>query len=362
MKKNGRTIYVPKGRREKEAKKGTDNKMETEDGSNGCSANLSLLTDAANENSVREESSPSQSVNIAVSKRGVELYVPKGRRVRESKKVNEPKTEIDTNSKDILVDGRKINNDNLGSISNEPEKQPEISESAGAAVSKKGRGFGLYVPKGRREKEAQKSADEKMETEESNCSLKGTINQEITNSSRSNNTGHASNLISAEKNSSEEECPQTGDGIATTPKKDKAFEFYIPKGRKLLNEQKQNKERCVPMEGNNNNNNRKGNRKKSVREDSEVCAESAIEALKIAKKSCTEEKAYVPRIKDDEFFYGRLSDDDLLLCCLVMRGVSADLNDGARSNCIDFFLQRGAYATWRKSGEHVLERFHSSEF
>ena len=337
IKKSERTIYIPKGRRGKGAKKVVDCPMGAGDiinnESNNCSVNnIPTIEDIP----IKEEVSQSPKWE-----RGLELYVPKGR--RETKKIKESNERNSSNG----VTCSSI----PGDIPSESEKLPESSESVSTTVSKRGRGFGLYVPKGRREKVAK---NQKMEIEETNCCvIINSTNQESTSSIISNALTSLS--ISVAAAAEEEDCPQTGDTTTTTTttaalKKDKIVEIYIPKGRKLLNEQKQKeKSQSVPTVESTGGTKKKGSSKKSGREDSETgCSEAAT----CAKKSCTEEKVYVPRsIKEDEFFYGKLSDDDLLLCCLVLRGAPADLNDGARSSCIDFFLQRGASATWRPSGK-----------
>lgn len=351
IKKSERTIYIPKGRRGKGAKKFVDCSMGTGDiinnESNNCSAN-NILIPTVEDIPIKEEVSQSPKWE-----RGLELYVPKGRREKVTKKIKESKveTEVVSTLKGTVNDERNISNGATssipGDIPSESEKLPESSESASTTVSNRGRGFGLYVPKGRREKVAK---NQKMEIEETNCCvIINSTNQESTSSSIISNALTSLSISGAADEEEEEECPQTGDTTTTTTtalKRDKVVEIYIPKGRKLLNEQKQKeKSQSVPVESIGGTK-KKGSSKKSGREDSESgCSEAA-------KKSCTEEKLYVPRIiKEDEFFYGKLSDDDLLLCCLVLRGAPADLNDGARSSCIDFFLQRGASATWRPSGK-----------
>ena len=352
IKKSERTVYIPKGRRGKGAKKVVDCSVSTGDinnnESNNCSAK-NILIPTVEDIPIKEVVSQSPKWE-----RGLELYVPKGR--RETKKIKESKVETDVISTLKGIDERNSSNGATssiipGDIPSESEKLPESSESASTTVSKRGRGFGLYVPKGRREKVAK---NQKMEIEETNCCvIINSTNQESTSSIISNALTSLS--ISAAAAAEEEDCPQTGDTTTATttttaPKRDKVVEIYIPKGRKLLNEQKQKeKSQSVPTVESTGGTKKKGSSKKSGREDSETgCSEAAT----CAKKSCTEEKVYVPRsIKEDEFFYGKLSDDDLLLCCLVLRGAPADLNDGARSSCIDFFLQRGASATWRPSGK-----------
>lgn len=354
IKKSERTIYIPKGRRGKATKKVVDCAIDTGDiineDCNSCSANVAsnILTSAVEDIPVvKEESSHSPKWE-----RGVELYIPKGRREKEAKKSKESKeskveTEVISNVKGTVIDEGNSSNGTssaLGATPSSESEKPESSlSSSTTTVSKRVGGSGLYVPKGRRDKVAK---NQKMETEDTTCGaiINSTPHQEITTSSTIISDALTSLSISAENNLlPEEESPQTGSTTAA-PKRDKPFELYIPKGRKLLNEQKQ-KEKIVPVESTK----KKVSSKKSGREDSDA---GSSEAATSAKKSCTEEKLYVPRIiKEDEFFYGKLSDDDLLLCCLVLKGVPADLNDGARSSCIEFFLQRGASATWRPSGK-----------
>lgn len=170
---------------------------------------------------------------------------------------------------------------------------------------------------------------------------------------------------------------------SSTSSKIKEIALYVPKGRKILNEMKQKNlkseasvnckvasdipDTCTRTgsdisdisEG------RKGTTDASDKvegknildagECEQIKPHNVESALSSSTKKLTiEDKSYVPRIADDEFFFGRISDDELLLCCFTVKGIPRDFNENSKNSLTNFFLERGGSASWLPSGECIL--------
>lgn len=132
----------------------------------------------------------------------------------------------------------------------------------------------------------------------------------------------------------------------------KEIELYVPKGRKMLNEKKviQRKSELEEMKSTHGTH--------SVTNDSlkyeNLGNSKSPDTTKVEWNGRLEEKQYVPRIEDDEYFFGKLTDEKILLCCVIIDGFPSDISELVKNNTADYFIQRGALIQWRNASECVI--------
>mmetsp|Transcript_14712 Transcript_14712/g.20167 ORF Transcript_14712/g.20167 Transcript_14712/m.20167 type:complete len:300 (+) Transcript_14712:26-925(+) len=194
----------------------------------------------------------------------------------------------------------------------------------------------LYIPRGRRQLIAEK-AIEQSRAKEINDKNYYTEDQPL--------ESHESNKVMT--------------------KRPKQIELYVPKGRKLLNEQssklvinrnEDKVELCEQREPMTNESSPNEDKDVKLSEQRE-CTKETLPTVSIkssTKTKISDEKTYVPHIEDDEFFFGKVSDDQLLSCSLLLNGYRNDISDSIRGKSLEYFIQKGASYVWRCKDECVL--------
>lgn len=108
--------------------------------------------------------------------------------------------------------------------------------------------------------------------------------------------------------------------------------IYVPKGRREINERKMTQAQNI------------------IKEPVDVKIEK--EESNNANKN---EYSYVPVVEDDQFFFDSVSDDRLLVCCLLIMGFPTDTSDIMKQQLIDSYVTNyGAVSKWCSLSECLL--------
>ena len=315
------------------------------------------------------------------------IYIPKGRRDQlESKILNElinSKKRIPSPTMDKNFSNKVSKTNEDQSTSDHNSEANSISSSKSTTVQKLStsntRNPGIYVPRGRRELNEQKTIDapstlkpkeDNVQNKQPKSVFRGDATKPISTSSSAteqekstqslvtsvNNIDLDNNHTNTTNNTSKEEISKP---------KEIPRGIYIPKGRRELNEKKEQEPPQLPVETTNKTTSNHTtplddnniNQKETIKEFKAInlppSSSAAVNKPKLTPYTKWDDSS--EEEQEEEEYIAPLTQEEIILnSCLLLTGVPNEMSEIARSNIVRNYQDKGATVRWYSATECIL--------